>query len=164
MTQSTNPDSRLIGQKEFAELIGVSLATLNSMRKAGVLPPHTTIGERALRWSESAALDFLKSWIGQTSGRTPDVTAPDPDPTLAISRTMTPPQVARILQVKSDTVRTWIRSGELRGFNVAAPSAQRPRFRVRDEDLQEFMERRELKPAQKSRRRARRSAPSGRYF
>jgi excisionase family DNA binding protein len=43
---------------------------------------------------------------------------------------LTPPQYAKRLGVKPDTVVGWIRSGELRAINVARRDAKRPRYRI----------------------------------
>jgi excisionase family DNA binding protein len=49
---------------------------------------------------------------------------------------LTPEQVAEYLQVHVETVRRWLRSGELRGVNLGG----RARWRVRREDLQRFVD------------------------
>jgi excisionase family DNA binding protein len=49
---------------------------------------------------------------------------------------LTPEQVAEYLQVHVETVRRWLRSGELRGINLGG----RSRWRVRREDLQRFID------------------------
>lgn len=78
-------------------------------------------------------------------------------------RRMTPPEVARILKVAPETVLTWIRSGELRGFNVGS-GAKRPRFRVSPADLADFEARRTVQPPVKPVRRRKRLEHMKNYF
>ena len=52
----------------------------------------------------------------------------------------TPVQVAELLQVNKETVRRWIRSGELNVLNVG--SEVRPDYRIRRDDLTAFIQRR----------------------
>lgn len=66
----------------------------------------------------------------------------------------TPPQIARLLHIRSEKVRAWIASGELVAFDVSEHSGGRPRFRVHRDDLQAFLERRRAKPPPKPIRRA----------
>ncbi len=47
---------------------------------------------------------------------------------------MTPPQVARRLQVNERTVTLWLRKGHLRGFKVGKE------WRISPDDLQAFLE------------------------
>jgi len=55
----------------------------------------------------------------------------------------TPPQIAKELGVNNDKVLAWIHAGELSAINVAtSPHALKPRYRVSDEALQEFKQRR----------------------
>ena len=55
---------------------------------------------------------------------------------------LTPPQIATRLRVSPDKIVAWIRSGELRAFNVASEKAMSPRWRVAEADLQTFLDRR----------------------
>ena len=55
------------------------------------------------------------------------------------ARFLSPPRVAKLLGVTPETVLGWIRSGELRGFNLAARTAKKPRFRVDRIDLEAFL-------------------------
>ena len=64
--------------------------------------------------------------------------APPVDPT----QPMTVPQVAKLLRVGPDKVLTWIRSGRLRGYNVAEKETGKPKYRVNPADLEEFTQRR----------------------
>lgn len=51
-------------------------------------------------------------------------------------------EVAELLRVTPETVREWLRGGELRGLNLGG------RWRVLWEDLQEFVKDRQNKPGQ----------------
>ena len=51
---------------------------------------------------------------------------------------LTPPEVAKRLRVKSSTVISWIRSGELRAIDTARRGARRPRFKIDPADLIAF--------------------------
>jgi len=51
---------------------------------------------------------------------------------------LTPPQVARVLGVSPETVRGWIRSGELKAVNLADPQSPRPRYRIERDALTSF--------------------------
>ena len=77
---------------------------------------------------------------------------------------LTPPTVAKQLGIKADRVIGWIRAGELRALNVATKLSRRPRFRIADADLQEFLNARAAAsvsiPAPR-RRRARAERPAG---
>jgi excisionase family DNA binding protein len=57
----------------------------------------------------------------------------------ADNRPMMVPEVARFLRVRPDKVLSWIRSGRLRGYNVAEHETGRPKYRVNPEDLEAFM-------------------------
>ena len=59
---------------------------------------------------------------------------------------MTPPQVARRLQVNERTVTQWLRKGHLRGFKVGKE------WRVSPRDLKAFLERSANVPAGTARR------------
>ena len=58
-------------------------------------------------------------------------------------RLLTVEQVAERLQVHIETVRRWLRSGELEGRDLG----HRVGYRVRESDLEEFIERRAKKAA-----------------
>jgi excisionase family DNA binding protein len=49
-------------------------------------------------------------------------------------------EVAGQLRVSGDTVRRWLRSGELKGIPLGA----RAGYRISDADLRDFLERRKL--------------------
>jgi excisionase family DNA binding protein len=52
---------------------------------------------------------------------------------------LTVPEVAKFLRVSPDKVLSWIRSGRLRGFNVAETETGRPKYRVSPEELEAFI-------------------------
>ncbi len=57
---------------------------------------------------------------------------------------LTVPEVAKFLRVSPDKVLSWIRSGRLRGYNVAERENGRPKYRVNPEDLDAFANRRSV--------------------
>ncbi len=70
-------------------------------------------------------------------------------------KTHTPPTIAKLLGIKVDKVHAWIRAGELKAVNVAQKRSGRPRWRVLDEQLQDFLRSREsVKPPPRRRRRS----------
>jgi excisionase family DNA binding protein len=65
---------------------------------------------------------------------------------------LTVPEVAKFLRVRPDKVLSWVRSGRLRGYNVAERENGRPKYRVNPDDLQSFMQQRAVtQPAPKGR-------------
>ncbi len=79
-----------------------------------------------------------------------------PLPLLATGLTV--PELAKFLRVGEDTIRGWIRRGELAAINTAAPLAK-PRFVILPHHLAEFEGRRQVVPAaRKSSRRRKRTA------
>ena len=61
-------------------------------------------------------------------------------------QTLTPPQVAKLWRVRVAKVLCWIRTGELRAFNVAERMGGRPKYRIALEDLEAFKNRRSVQP------------------
>ena len=60
----------------------------------------------------------------------------------------TPPAIAKMLGVKTDKIHTWIYRGDLKAHNLAESTTGRPRWKILDEDLQEFLRgRQNVKPA-----------------
>ena len=57
-----------------------------------------------------------------------------------MDRLMTVDQVAKRLQVNEQTIRRWLREGELTGV----PFGGRTGWRISEEDLQDFIDRRRL--------------------
>ena len=75
-------------------------------------------------------------------------------------RYLTPTLIATRLRVSPEKVLGWIRKGELRAVNVS--DSHRPRYRVSPDDLEAFLEQREVQPrAPVERRRRRNRAPEG---
>ncbi|NLX56242.1 MAG: helix-turn-helix domain-containing protein [Planctomycetaceae bacterium] len=57
---------------------------------------------------------------------------------------LTPPEIARSLRVSETKVAAWIKSGRLRAFNVS--EGQRPKYRIRADDLESFLDGRTAAP------------------
>lgn len=69
--------------------------------------------------------------------------------------TLTPPALAKLWGLKPTTVIEWIRSGELRAFDVARKGTTRPRYRIPISALEEFQEKRQaVKPKRQRKPRA----------
>ena len=62
---------------------------------------------------------------------------------------LSPPEVARRLRIKADSVRQLIRSGELRAADLARPGSRRPRFRIEPADVELFLAGRAVRPPDK---------------
>jgi excisionase family DNA binding protein len=66
----------------------------------------------------------------------------------------TPPEVGKRLGVNAEKVLGWIRSGELRAVDVSIHHGSgRPRWRISEADLEDFLHARSATPAPKTRRR-----------
>jgi len=74
---------------------------------------------------------------------------------------LTPPQVAKLLQVKPDTVRAWIVSGRMPALNLALPG-KRAQYRITQEQLNQFQARCTVVKAEKPQSR-RQTIPFQRY-
>lgn len=70
---------------------------------------------------------------------------------------LTPPQVAKRLGVTHDKILVWIHRGEMRAVDVSTTRGGRPRYRVSEEDLEDFLDRRAVTPPPSKQRRSRRS-------
>ena len=79
-------------------------------------------------------------------------------------RMMTPPEVGRRLGIKAERVIAFIRSGELRGINLASAGCRRPRFRIDPADLAVFLDRRVAGPTPKTPRRRKHDEGDINYF
>jgi len=73
---------------------------------------------------------------------------------------LTPPQVAKMVGVKSDKVLYWIHSGQLQAVNLAQKEGGRPQYAVTPADLDIFKTRRSTRAAPKPRRARRESLAS----
>jgi len=77
-----------------------------------------------------------------------------------VNQPLTVPEVAKFLRVRPEKVLSWIRSGRLRGYNVAEKETGRPRYRVNPENLEAFTKMRiPLQPVPKGRPPGRRRIP-----
>ena len=74
------------------------------------------------------------------------------------------PEVSSLLRVKQQTVLNWIRSGRLLGVNVASEGARRPRWRIRESNLEAFLLSRTGRAPAKPQRKRRMEADFVRYF
>jgi excisionase family DNA binding protein len=74
-------------------------------------------------------------------------------PAILPRRYLTPPDVAETLGVNQSKILGWIKRGELAAVNVAAKVGGRPRWRISQPDLEEFLSRRAAAPAPKAARR-----------
>jgi excisionase family DNA binding protein len=79
----------------------------------------------------------------------------------AKSGTLTPPQVAKHLNVNPGKVLSWIRSGELKAVNVTARRGGRAKYRITKDDLEAFTKGRGVTPAIKPRQQRQRRQPPG---
>ena len=80
--------------------------------------------------------------------------------TILLDHPLSVPEVAKFLRVRPDKVLSWIRSGRLRGYNVAERENGRPKYRVNPDDLEAFMQQRAItQPAPKGRPPGRRRIP-----
>ena len=59
----------------------------------------------------------------------------------------TPDYVGKIYGVTKQTVITWCESGLMPAVNVASPAAKRKRWRMSEEDMETFDDRRANKPS-----------------
>ena len=67
---------------------------------------------------------------------------------------MTPPEIAELLRASPEKLLRWIRKAELKAVNVR--DGLRPRYRLRCEDLDEFLRSRKVHPPATRATRARR--------
>ena len=79
--------------------------------------------------------------------------------------TLTPPELARRWRVKPERIIAWIRAGELRAFNVASrPGVGKPRYRIPQDAIIEFENRRSAAQVKTTRRRRRQPVDVIEYF
>lgn len=77
---------------------------------------------------------------------------------------LSPPKIAKRLGVSCEKVIGWILGGELRGSNLAARTDGRPRYRVAESDLAEFLDRRNAAVQPTMPRRRRQQVTSRRFY
>ena len=76
---------------------------------------------------------------------------------------LTPPQAAEQLGVDPSTVIGWIRTGQLRASNIGK-GGKRPRYRIRESDLDAFLKSRQPEPPVAKKRRSRQPAGEIEFF
>ena len=74
-----------------------------------------------------------------------------------MSEFYTPPEVARLLRCRESKIATWIKSGRLPAVNLS--EGQRPRYRVRRADLDQFLAGAAVVPVVRTERRQKREVP-----
>ena len=57
-------------------------------------------------------------------------------------RWLTPPRLAKQLEVKPEVILSWIHARELHAVNMAGAGFKRPRWRIPNESVAEFLQRR----------------------
>ncbi len=77
---------------------------------------------------------------------------------------LTPPKLVRRMGVDANKIRLLIERGELTAINAATRLGGRPRWRIRPEDLAEFLQRRRSPAAPVPRQRRRRSPDVIQFF
>lgn len=65
---------------------------------------------------------------------------------VAVGEDMTPEQVAMLLRVSRKSVAAWIKSGELRAYDVSRKGARLPRWRIARESIEAFKMQRAAAP------------------
>ena len=78
---------------------------------------------------------------------------------VSATRYITPPELAKRMQVKLAKIYAWIRSGELHAINVS-DGDERPRWRITEADVSDFERRRRTTAHAVSNRRRTRSLPT----
>jgi excisionase family DNA binding protein len=79
-------------------------------------------------------------------------------------RGLTPNELARVLRVSADKIRSWIRNGRLGAVNVAANRCGRAQFVVLPHHLQEWEQKHRAAPPTALPRRRRRQQQEIDYF
>lgn len=80
-------------------------------------------------------------------------------------RTYTPAEIREMLRVSDEKVYAWIESGEMAAFNVAGKKATRPRYRIEESALRDFINMKSVNamPTATTRRRTKKERPTKRY-
>jgi len=72
---------------------------------------------------------------------------------------LTPPELAKLLAVDPDRVRTWCKNGTIRAIDVSEnPGTGKPRFRIMPDAIEEFLASRSVTPPPPRRQRRKKSA------
>ena len=80
-------------------------------------------------------------------------------------QTVTPPELAKRWRVKPERVIAWIKSGELRAFDVSSrPGVGKPRYRIPQDAIIEFENRRSAAQVKTTRRMRQQPADVIEYF
>lgn len=135
---------RTFATHEIADLLGAETREVRRLFEDGTLtePPRCD-GQRAI------PAELVPAIIRSLAARG--------GPLAGFHRTkVTPPQLARAWQISPDKVLGWIRSGELRAFDVSTRPGQRARYRIDLRDIEDFEARRSvvIKADRSTRRRA----------
>jgi excisionase family DNA binding protein len=118
-------------------------------RKAGVMAGSTAAGPEettlaALELAGQGLVGVFRGLAEQLAASCTTGTARRKPPKAAPAAGMiTPPQIAKRLNVSPDKVRGWIAKGELNATNVATGKGGRPRYRVSETDLADFQKKRQ---------------------
>ena len=75
---------------------------------------------------------------------------------------LTPPRIAKLLGISDEKVCGWCATGKLRAVNVS--DAVRPRWRISQEALDEFLAARESRPTTRPTRRRRQASNVIQFF
>ena len=70
---------------------------------------------------------------------------------------LTKTEIADSLRVSTQTVNSWISSGNLKAVDVRRDGSTRPMYRINQKDLEDFLSGRDAKPTKKK---AKRHAPA----
>ena len=81
--------------------------------------------------------------------------------TIPAAEFLTAPQIAESLGVNPHKVILWIARGELLAIDISQTRAKMPRWRIRREDFDAFLERRTSSPTPKTVRRRRKRNADG---
>jgi excisionase family DNA binding protein len=75
-----------------------------------------------------------------------------------------PPDIAKQLGINDTKVLTWIRNGELIAIDISTVRGGRPRWRIRHEDLEAFLQKRRTTKPVSARRRQKAATSGPNYF
>jgi excisionase family DNA binding protein len=83
---------------------------------------------------------------------------------MELAEMISPPALAKKLRVHPDKIAQWIRTGELVAVNIATTPNGRPRYKIREEEVERFLESRSTKPPAPKPKRRRRATTQKKYF